>query len=190
MAELRPYSIFFLLRGQVGARHDAFRRSLAEKFHIHSAIKRESAPHVTLKYDMEMDAVQLSQMEHALEMFCTKQERAKVRIAGVAHFDKETIYAKVHPSHKMQLIHQHLHEMLASFPWVTFRPYEKTPHLHATLAFRDLTLEAFPNIWEFCQTYDVQEEFWFDNLALCPLIDGKRRIYRVFEFTDSAHYDE
>jgi 2'-5' RNA ligase len=176
------YSLFFLLRGDVGKRHDAFRNAIAQRFGIVSAIKRESHPHVTLKYDVEMDETQLLQLEHALEVFCEKVDKAKAKISGVAHFDKETIYANVIPTYQMQQLHRQLHEMLTSMSWMHFRPYEKEPHLHATLAFRDLSEENFDAVWDFCKTYDIDEDVWFDNIAICPLIDGKRKVYRVFEF--------
>ena len=128
-----------------------FKKEIAARYHSVAALK--PMEHITLQVTFFYDDTYLPRLQHRLEEVFDCISPFAVELQDFGAFPAHTIFAAIRDFFPFQQLRESLYWQLKNemtFPPSALGSRKITPHV--TIAYRDLTPEAFEEAWsEFCQ---------------------------------------
>jgi len=189
------YGLYFLIQGHLGISHFGLRQQVAKRFGVQGAVREQPPSHLTLKYDFEANEKQIEEIHCLVSHFVKSRDcqDCYFSIGGIGQFGESTIFMNAVASPEAKDVMNQLFSQLKNLPWMTWKDESGKPieaeflELHATLAYKDVTPEQYPEIYAFIEDSLKNQEpvnYLFNHIAICPLIDGYRQVERVYYFKD------
>jgi 2'-5' RNA ligase len=155
----------------------AIKQYFSEVYHSKAALK--SPPHVTLQAPFVWDLRNLARLKTELAQFAAQYPAMPMRLDGFRAFAPRVIYIHVDCYPQLLYLQKALTGWMATDfdiidPQASYRTF--TPHM--TVAFRDLTPQAFRQAWPEFEQRVIQFEFMANHLSLL-IHDGQQ--WRVDE---------
>lgn len=139
------YFIAYHLKGAEGQAVDALREKIAARFGVHAALK--IPPHVTLFNPFETDDI--GSLPDVLRDLSAAQAPIPLRITGFNSFDEAVWFLDVEQKPELLALKEKIASAVRKTTGQEDRRAGMTPHFHLTLAYKDVTPEAFSAIGEF-----------------------------------------
>ncbi|MFZ5629043.1 MAG: 2'-5' RNA ligase family protein [Spirochaetota bacterium] len=157
-----------------------FKKEIAARYHSVAALKPMG--HITLQETFFYDDAHLPRLQRRLEEVFECTAPFAVELQNFGAFPAHTIFAAVKNFFPFQKLRESLYWQLThepTFPSSALGSRKITPHV--TIAYRDLTPEAFDGAWsEFCQR-ELSAQFAVTSAHLMEH-RGKWRTIREFPF--------
>ena len=128
------------------------------KANFHSGKALNSPPHITLIPPFRLNQSKQQSLIAVLDEFARSWPPIDLELNGFGHFSNRVIYVAVKEQRLLLMLQIKLVEMLeAQIGIGGSETYRFHPHL--TIAFRDLTPDAFHAAWQHFQGVDYQRKF-------------------------------
>jgi 2'-5' RNA ligase len=141
------YFIAFHLKGAEGQAVDALREKIASRFDVHAAMK--IPPHVTLFNPFDADPAVIEPLKNALRALAAEQPPMSVGITGFNSFDGAVWFLDVEQKPELLTLKEKIASAVRTAAGVEDRRAGRGTHFHLTLAYKDVTPEAFSAIGAF-----------------------------------------
>ncbi len=181
MGKLGKYFIGYLINGNAKSYHNKLANDIANKFKIFK-ISDQVDPHITFKgFTILLNKLQLQELEVLLKKFCNKNNKTKIKLKGIGHFDNKVIFIEVEPSKEMKLLYAEFVKELENLRWVPWNQYDKENiHFHATLAEK-FEEDKFERIYKFASKEKPDFDLELDNICILKKPKDKWILYKKFK---------
>lgn len=118
---------------------DDLRKEISSRFAVTAALRLP--PHLTLAYPFETD--DLSRFEPALSALASAQAAFAVAVTGFGSFDEAVWYLDVEQKKELASLMNGIAEIMDRTLVIAQERRRRDTHFHVTLAYKDVTPEAF-----------------------------------------------
>lgn len=162
-------------------------RSLKQEMRTHYGSSRalKLPAHITLQIPFKMEEEQEPKLIRVLESFSEEIPPFPVEISGFGSFPPRVLFVKVkNPPHIIEVFKKLQKKM---YPELELKENEKmhSIHPHMTIAFRDLTKDAYTEAWKGFKNREFEAVFWAKDLVLLKHNGKTWDIFRKFNFLPS-----
>ena len=151
--------------------------------HYNSSHALKSPPHITLQPPFKWLTEDLDQLEQHLSLFCQNYSPIPITLSGFNAFPPRVIYVDVIKTPELLTLQQDLMAYLEQHLNIVDEVSKKRPFSpHMTVAFKDLTRQAFKTAWSEFEQRSIQFEFTTPQLTLLIHNEQKWNIKAEFPF--------
>lgn len=158
--------------------------SIKQLFSIYHQSSRalKSPPHITLRPPFKMFREKEVELQTSLTEFTKKQSRFSIRLNGYGHFRSDVIYIKPDPCPRLNNLYTSLQAWLLTNNNLPALPSYPVFTPHITVAYRDLSKQAFTSAWQTFQQKAFIASFEVNNIYLLKHVKQKWEIVHEFSF--------
>ena len=148
--------------------------------HFHSSRALNSPAHITLIPPFQWRTEESGALEALLKGFALGRKSFFINLDGFGHFKNQVIFVKLEQNPDLNTLQAELKAVMESLLGPSEK--ERTYHPHITLAFRDLSREAFIQAWAHFGQREYVRVFGVNDLCLLRHQNGQWHIHRTFTF--------
>lgn len=144
---------------------------LAIKYHIRdnyqSSHSLNAPPHITLLSPFLSEEANTERIELLLNSLAKEYAPFNVKMEGYGAFEPRVLYINVNKDKALNNLQQKIEQLARDNEEEFNYRYQQRPYLpHLTLAFRDLSEDAFHEVWNEFKNKKYEAEFVADSFAL------------------------
>ncbi len=152
------YYVAWVIQGEWAHKIQSLKEYACTHFDTCKALR--SPAHVTIIPPFKIKNTELPDLCNKILLWSQKIPYFIWKVNGVSHFDNRVIYVDVESAESIDIYRNNLFEMLQ------YQRPSGSYHPHITLAFRDLSPEAFAPAWNYFSQLDLQGEILQKTVSL------------------------
>lgn len=154
----------------------AIKLLIRDEFGIKYALK--SPPHVTLKMPFSYNEAKESFLEEKLSVFLRTQRPFEVKIKGVGTFGKRVIFLGIEKSSELVQLQSSLTTFCKKELHLVAELSDSNYHPHLTIAFKDLKVGQFDNVFNLVKSRGFQAEYFAEGIHVLKRLEQKWIVHK------------
>ncbi len=180
MKVIQKYFLALVPPAEILEKANQIKLLIREQFGIKYALK--SPPHVTLKMPFSYNEAKEPVLEAKLEEFLKDKKSLKLTIRGVDTFGKRVIYLGIEKTAELVELQSSLKVFCKRELNLVDELSDRNYHPHLTVAFKDLKVEKFDEVFGLVKEHGFFAEFEATDLAILKRIDQKWVFHKSLSF--------